>query len=109
MHILRKNTTPAFEIVPRKVLDVSKAFFFNLKNEYTTETQTIESSIVLLPNENYTITMSEFPTGKINEKISFELKEETTNEIVLIGQLMIVDENEVVQDFSKKTNTKYSR
>lgn len=109
MHILRKNTTPAFEIVPRKVLDVSKAFFFHLKNEYTTETQTIESSIELLSNENYTITMSEFPTGKINEKISFELKEETTNEIILIGQIMIVDQTEVVQDYSKKTNLKYSR
>ncbi len=109
MHILRKNTTPAFEIVPRKVLDVSKAYFFNLKSEYTNETQIVESSVVLLSNENYTITMSEFPTGKINEKISFELKEEITNEIVLIGQIMIVDENEVVQDYSKKTNTKYSR
>lgn len=109
MHILRKNTTPAFEIVPRKQLDVSKVYFFNLKSEYTTETQIVESSVVLLSNENYTITMSEFPTGKINEKISFELKEETTNEIVLIGQIMIVDENEVVQDYSKKTNTKYSR
>lgn len=109
MHILRKNTTPAFEIVPRKVLDISKALFFYLKNEYTTETQIVESSVELLPNENYTITMSEFPTGKINEKISFELKEETTNEIVLIGQIMIVDQNEVVQDYSKKTNLKYSR
>lgn len=109
MHILRKNTTPAFEIVPRKTLDISKAYFFHLKNEYTTETQTIESSIVLLPNENYKITMLDFPNGKVNEKISFELKEETTNEIVLIGQLMIVDENEVVQDYSKKTNKKYSR
>ena len=109
MHILRKNTTPAFEIVPRKVLDISKAFFFHLKNEYTNEVQIIESSVALLSNENYTITMSDFPTGKINEKISFELKEETTNEIVLIGQIMIVDENEVVQDYSKKTNTKYSR
>ena len=109
MHILRKNTTPAFEIVPRKVLDISKAFFFHLKSEYTNEVQEVESSVVLLSNENYTITMSEFPTGKINEKISFELKEETTNEIVLIGQIMIVDENEVVQDYSKKTNLKYSR
>lgn len=109
MHILRKNTTPAFEIVPRKVLDVSKVFFFHLKNEYTNQTQIVESSVELLSNENYTITMSEFPTGKINEKISFELKEETTNEIVLIGQIMIVDENEVVQDYSKKTNLKYSR
>ncbi len=109
MHILRKNTTPAFEIVPRKVLDVSKAYFFNLKSEYTNETQIVESSVVLLSNENYTITMSEFPTGKINEKISYELKEETTNEIVLIGQIMIVDQNEVVQDYSKKTNLKYSR
>ena len=109
MHILRKNTTPAFEIVPRKVLDISKAYFFHLKNEYTNKTQIVESSVVLLSNENYTITMSEFPTGKINEKISFELKEETTNDIVLIGQIMIVDENEVVQDYSKKTNLKYSR
>ena len=109
MHILRKNTTPVFEIVPRKKLDVSRTYFFNLKNEYTNQTQTIESSVELLSNENYTITMSEFPTGKINEKISFELKEETTNEIVLIGQIMIVDENEVVQDYSKKTNLKYSR
>ena len=109
MHILRKNTTPAFEIVPRKVLDISKAFFFHLKNEYTNEIQKVESSVELLSNENYTITMSEFPIGKINEKISFELKEETTNEIVLIGQIMIVDENEVVQDYSKKTNLKYSR
>ena len=109
MHILRKNTTPVFEIVPRKKLDVSRTYFFNLKNEYTNQTQTIESSVELLSNENYTITMSEFPIGKINEKISFELKEETTNEIVLIGQIMIVDENEVVQDYSKKTNLKYSR
>ncbi len=109
MHILRKNTTPAFEIVPRKVLDVSKALFFHLKNEYTNATQIVEASVVLLSNENYTIAMSEFPTGKINEKISFELKEETTNEIVLIGQIMIVDENEVVQDYRKKTNLKYSR
>lgn len=109
MHILRKNTTPTFEIVPRKVLDILKAYFFHLKNEYTNENQIVKSSVELLSNENYTITMSEFPTGKINEKISFELKEETTKEIVLIGQLMIVDENEVVQDFSKKTNTKYSR
>lgn len=109
MHILRKNTIPAFEIVPRKVLDISKAFFFHLKNEYTNENQTIESSVELLSNENYRITMSEFPNGKVNEKISFELKEETTNEIVLIGQIMIVDENEVVQDYSKKTNLKYSR
>ena len=109
MHILRKNTTPVFEIVPRKKLDVSKTYFFNLKNEYTTEIQTAESSVVLLSNENYNITMSEFPEGKINEKISFELKEENTNDIVLIGQIMIVDENEVVQDYSKKTNLKYSR
>lgn len=109
MHILRKTTTPAFEIVPRKVLDVSKSYFFNLKNEYTNEVQIIESSIELLSNENYNITFSEFPTGKINEKITFELKEETSNDIVLIGQIMIIDENEVVQDYSKKTNLKYSR
>jgi hypothetical protein len=109
MHILRKNTYPIFEIVPRKSLDTTKAYFFYLKNEYTNSEQVIESIAQLLPNENYLITMFDFPTGKTNEKFSFELKEETTNEIVLIGQLMIVDENEVVQDYSKKTNTKYTR
>lgn len=109
MHILRKNTSPIFEIVPRKALDTTKAYFFNLKNEYTNETQTIESTVALLDNENYNVTMSEFPTGKTNEKLSFELKEETTNDIVLISRIIIVDENEVVQDYSKKTNLKYSR
>jgi hypothetical protein len=115
MHILRKNTDPIFEIVPRKKLDVGsefsfpKSYFFHLKNEYTNSDQVIESIAQLLPNENYLITMFDFPIGKTNEKFSFELKEETTNEIVLIGQLMIVDENEVVQDYSKKTNTKYTR
>jgi hypothetical protein len=109
MHILRKNTDPIFEIVPRKKLDVSKYFFLHLKNEYTTLEQVIECSVELLSNENYNLTLSSFPTGKINEKFSFELKEETTEEIVLIGQLMIVDENEVVQDYSKKTNSKYTR
>jgi len=115
MHILRKNTTPSFEIVPRKALGVGSEFsfppsyFFNLKSEYTNEVQIIESTAELLPNENYLITMFNFPTGNTNEKITFELKEETTNDIVLIGQIMIVDENEVVQDYSKKTNLKYSR
>ncbi len=109
MHILRKNTTPIFEIVPRKVLDSSKAYFFYLKNEYTNAEQTIESAVELLSNENYNVIMLLFPTGNVNEKISFELKEEITNDIVLIGQIMIVDENEVVQDYSKKTNLKYSR
>jgi len=109
MHILRKNTDQIFEIVPRKALDVSKSYFFHLKNEYTNSEQVIESTAQLLPNENYLITMFTFPTGKINEKFSFELKEETTEEIVLIGQLMIVDENEVVQDYSKKTKNNYTR
>jgi len=43
MHILRKNTDPVFEIVPRKVLDISKTYFFNLKNEYTNEVQEVAS------------------------------------------------------------------
>ena len=109
MHILRKNTLPAFEIVPRKRLDVSKAYFFNLKNEYTNELQTIQGSVQLLPNENYLITMIAFPIGKINEKFSFELKEAITNEIVMISQVMIIDQNENVQDYTKKTNLKYNR
>ena len=63
----------------------------------------------MLDNENYKVTFLEFPIGKINEKFKKKKKEEITNDLVLIGQLMIVDENEVVQDYSKKTNTKFYR
>ena len=105
MYILKQNTTPEIEIVPRKVLDLNSDYVFFIRNEYTNALEQISSTIELLPNENYKVTLDDFPTGKINEKFTFELKEE--NEIVLIGQFIIVDENENVQDYSKQTNSKY--
>lgn len=105
MHILRKNTDPIFEIVPRVKLE-GVTYFLHLKSEYTQELQVIECEVELLTNENYNLTLSSFPIGKTNEKFSFELKE---IDVVLIGQLMIIDENEVVQDYSKITTNKFNR
>jgi len=105
MHILRDNTIPTFEIVPRKALsDVT--YFLNLKNEYTQEVQVIECTKELLPNENYNITLATFPVGNVNEKMSFELKD-ALNEVFCIGQLMIVSEFADVQNYTKVSNTKY--
>ena len=66
MHILRENTDPIFEIVPRKNLtDIS--YFLSLKSEYTQEVQVIECTKELLQNENYNITLESFPVGNENE------------------------------------------
>ena len=105
MHILRKDTTPIFEIVPRKTL-LDVAYFLNLKSEYTTEVQVINCTSTLLPNENYNIELDSFPIGNINEKFSFELTNEL-NEVLCIGQLMIVSELADVQNYTKISNTKY--
>lgn len=105
MHILRENTGPIFEIVPRKTLSDITYFMF-LKSEYTQEVQTIECTKELLPNENYNITLASFPLGKANEKMSFELKD-ALNEVICIGQLMIVSEFADVQNYTRVSNTKF--
>ena len=105
MHILRENTDPIFEIVPRKNLtDIT--YFLNLKSEYTQEVQVIECTKELLQNENYNITLATFPFGNENEKFSFELKN-ALNEVICIGQLMIVSEFADVQNYTKVSNTKF--
>lgn len=105
MHILRENTDPTFEIVPRKTLSDIMYFMF-LKSEYTQEVQVIECTKELLQNENYNITLATFPVGNENEKFSFELKN-ALNEVICIGQLMIVSEFADVQNFTKVSNTKF--
>ena len=105
MHILRENTDPIFEIVPRKTLSDITYFMF-LKSEYTQAVQTIECTKELLPNENYNITLVTFPVGNENEKFSFELKD-ILNEVICIGQLMIVSEFADVQNYTKVSNTKF--
>ena len=105
MHILKENTTPIFEIVPRIKL-IDDVYNIVLKNEYTQEVQTIECASETLPNENYNLVLDSFPIGKTNEKLSFELTNEL-NEVLCIGQLMIVSESADVQNYTTVSNTKY--
>lgn len=105
MDILKKTTSPEFEIVPRRVLDVSKVFSFQLKNEMNQKTQTILADVVFLSNENYKITMQSFPTSKIGDKFSYTLLED--EEIVLLGRILIVGATENIQDYSKESNNKF--
>lgn len=105
MDILKKTTSPQFEIVPRRVLEVSSVFTFQLKNEMTQKTQDILADVVFLSNENYQITMQSFPTSKIGDKFSYILLEGT--EVVLMGKILIVGATENIQDYSKKSNNKF--
>ena len=105
MDILKKNTSPSFQIVPRKVLNYSKIFKFQLKNEMSQKSQEILATILLLQNENYQVTLAKFPAGKIGDKISYTLLQD--NEVVLLGKILITTETENIQDYSKKTNNKF--
>lgn len=105
MDILKKNTSPSFQIVPRKILDSSKVFKFTLKNEMSQKSQDILATIYLLQNENYQITLNTFPTGKIGDKISYTLFQDT--EVILLGKILITTETENIQDYSKQTNNKF--
>ena len=107
MDILRKDTSPSFEIVPRSVLDIETDYIMSLKSEFSTDVQLIICTISQLPNENYQLTMQYFPVGKIGEKFSYSLSDPTTEEIVLLGKLIILSETESIQDYSKTTNTKF--
>ena len=107
MDILKINTSPSFQIVSRKKLDVSRVFKFLITNEMTKKTQDILSGLVLLPNENYTIILASFPLGKAGDKLAYKLVDNITNEIVLMGKILIIPEIETTQDYSKKTNNKF--
>lgn len=105
MDILKKNTTPSFQIVPRKVLDSSKVFKFQLKNEMSQVASEILANVSFLPNENYQITLISFPISKIGDKFSYTLLQD--NEVVLLGKILITNQTENIQDYSKKTNNKF--
>lgn len=107
MNIIRQNTTPSFEIVPRSVLDIETDYLMSLKSEFSTDIQLILCDVIPLSNENYLLTMQDFPTGKIGEKFSYTLSNPLTDEIVSLGRLLIVGETESVQDYSKQANTKF--
>lgn len=108
MNVLKINTSPIFEIVPRYNLDTTKVLKIDLVKESNQTTQTIlTTSVVLLQNENYLIALASSPTGIANDKFSYILSENISGKVVSFGKLMIVDENEIVQDFSKKSVNKF--
>jgi hypothetical protein len=107
MDILRKNTIPSFQIVPRFNLSVSGVFRIELRNENTQKKQNIICSISKLQNENFNLFLDTFPTGKIGDKFSYSLFNNASNELVLMGKLIIVSENQDVQNYSNKLNNQY--
>jgi len=107
MDILKLTTSPAFEIVPRKNLDVLRTFKFKLINEFTKVTQDVLASITILPNENYQVTLVSFPTGKAGDKISYTIVDNLTNEVISLGKLMIVSASENIQNYSKISTAKF--
>ncbi len=106
MNILKLNTSPSFQIVPRRKL-TSQNLTIELVKEGSQTSQTINATATLLPNENYTLLLASFPNGKVNDKFSFTILEST--EIVCLGKLMIVSQTEIIQDYAKKTTSKYYR
>jgi len=88
MDILKLNTSPTFQFIPRSVLDNNPEMSIKLINELNQKTQTILCAVSILPNENYNITLASFPTGKANDKFSYTLLNGL--EIVSFGKLMIV-------------------
>ena len=107
MDILRQNTTPSFEIVPRKKLDTTRVFKFKLINEFTQISQNILADVTLLQNQNYLITMRLFPDGNISDKFSYTIIDNLSNEIVSLGKLIILNSTENIQDYSKKSTNKF--
>jgi hypothetical protein len=107
MDILRKNTIPVFQIVPRKDLNLSDIFRIELHDENTKASQNILCTITFLANENYNLTLATFPLGKLGAKLSYALFNNGTNELVLLGKLIIVSETQSIQDYTNKTNNNF--
>jgi hypothetical protein len=107
MDILKKNTLPVFQIVPRKKLLIANVYRLDLRNESTKAEQIIICSIANLPNENYNLTLATFPAGRLGAKFSYSLFNNDTNDLVLLGKLIILAESQNVQDYTNKTNNNF--
>lgn len=107
MNILKKTEPPVFEIITRIPFDTSENLALVITSENSKKIQTITANAVLLPNENYLLTLESFPEGKTDEKFSYSLLVENTKVLLSLGRLMILAQNEDVQNYSKKENTKF--
>lgn len=109
MNVLKINTTPKFQIVPRENLDVSRVLKLEIKSEFSQSLQEINATVELLENENYLLTLESFPSGSQDEKFSYTIFDLLTNNIVSLGKFLIVAENADIQNYSnKETNIFYS-
>lgn len=107
MDILKKNTSPTFQIVPRKNLEVFELLKFNLKNEMTQIKESILADYYILENGNCQVIMQSFPTSNVGDKISYTLVDNLTEEIISLGKILVTSEIESIQDYSKKSNNKF--
>ena len=101
MIVLKIDTPPTFEIVPRRNLDVNKNYSAVIEDEFTHEMQVIPATIEKKTNENYNITLATFPTG---EKLAYEIKD--SDEVVSMGKMLIINPTQTIQDY-EKNNQKY--
>lgn len=106
MNVLKINTTPYFEIVPRERIDILENLSIELISEFSQSKQTISIGVTELSNENYLIQLATFPISKEGEKFSYAIKNEA-NKVVSLGKLIVLGELQNIQDYSKKTNTKF--
>jgi hypothetical protein len=106
MNILRLNTSPSFEFIPRENI-TSTSFSIELKNENNQNKQTVSCSVVKLENENYKVTLSSFPTGINGDKFSYSILTIRQKLVVAQGKLLIIGQNDSVQDYSKKSTNKF--
>jgi len=98
MNILKINTAPEFEIIPRGIMVGS---VIELKNENNQKKQNVNFTFEKLPNENYKIILATFPNGKQGDKLSYSIPN------VCNGKILIVSQTENIQDYSKKSNNKF--
>lgn len=104
MNVIKINTLPQFQFIPRRILD---NWYLNIElvSEIKGTKQTIECTATLLPNEKYNLEFSVFPIGRANETFSFTILNGL--EVICLGKLMIVAQDAIVQNHSKKTNKYY--
>lgn len=107
MNILKQNTSPILFIIPRNN-NFGAVLKLQLVNEMNQKTQNILTTFIYnLSNENISIILASFPTGKIGDKFSYSLIDNVTSDIICLGKLMIVSQTENIQDYEKKTNNKF--
>jgi len=108
MDVIKKDTPPIIILVPRIDLDVSEVLKFRFTNEFSTAKLIILSStITALDNGTYSVLLEELPDVKIGDKFSYTVVINDTGEVVSLGKLIILAEDESIQDYTKASTNKF--